>query len=86
MLVVLCNPPRNFAGGPDQHIVRGWVVGEAAAAALLATGAIANLISRRLVIWSTFLVMAGYFVTIIFLPLTVWGWFTLRAELDRTAR
>jgi len=70
----------------EQHIVRGGIPIEAAAVTLLVVGALANLVSRRLVIWSTFLIMAGYALTILFLPLAFWGWFALREELDRTAQ
>ena len=70
----------------QQHILLGAIRIEAVPVALLVVGAIANLVYRRLVIWSTFLIMAGYVITIWFLPLAFWGWFALREELDRTAR
>jgi hypothetical protein len=70
----------------QQHIFRAESAIAVGLAAVLVLGATANLVSRRLVIWSTFLIMAGYFATILFLPLAVWGWFALREELDRTAQ
>ncbi len=70
----------------QQHVVRGAIPIEAAAVTLLAIGATANFAFRRLVIWSTFFVIAGYAVTVLLAPLAIWSWFVLREELDRTAR